>query len=35
LLVVQDGHDTPGDEARAATGFKFVDLGDLVGALDE
>ncbi|MFF7715094.1 phytase [Streptomyces sp. NPDC007988] len=27
LLVVQDGHDTPGDGDREATGFKFVDLG--------
>ncbi|MDN0197645.1 phytase [Streptomyces sp. S.PNR 29] len=34
LLVVQDGHDTPGDEERAATGFKFVDLGDVVETLD-
>ncbi|MEV4918983.1 phytase [Streptomyces tirandamycinicus] len=27
LLVVQDGHDTPGDGDREATGFTFVDLG--------
>ncbi|WP_373566921.1 phytase [Streptomyces griseicoloratus] len=35
LLVVQDGHDTPGDGERAATGFKFVDLGDVKDALDD
>lgn len=39
LLVVQDGHETPaapdgeGGE-RAATGFKFVDLGAVVDAAD-
>ncbi|GAA2460645.1 phytase [Streptomyces glaucus] len=35
LLVVQDGHDTPADGERAATGFKFVDLGDVVEALED
>ncbi|WP_318215855.1 phytase [Streptomyces sp. SCL15-6] len=35
LLVVQDGHDTPGDGERAATDFKFVDLGDVKNALDD
>ncbi|MFH9008639.1 phytase [Streptomyces afghaniensis] len=39
LLVVQDGHETPEvpDEeggTRTATGFKFVDLGDVVDAAD-
>ncbi|MFH8419670.1 phytase [Streptomyces sp. NPDC018038] len=34
LLVVQDGHDTPGDGDRPATGFKFVDLGTVLDALD-
>ncbi|MEY7976553.1 phytase [Streptomyces pilosus] len=34
LLVVQDGHDTPGDGDRAATNFKFVDLGKVTDALD-
>ncbi|MEU9576497.1 phytase [Streptomyces chilikensis] len=34
LLVVQDGKETPGDGDREATGFKFVDLGDVVGAID-
>ncbi|GGT20733.1 hydrolase [Streptomyces kurssanovii] len=28
LLVVQDGHDAPGDGDREATNFKFVDLAD-------
>ncbi|MDX3836330.1 phytase [Streptomyces europaeiscabiei] len=37
LLVVQDGHETPGTPdgeggTRTATGFKFVDLGELVDA---
>ncbi|MFM9593757.1 phytase [Streptomyces scabiei] len=37
LLVVQDGHETPGvpdgeGGTRTSTGFKFVDLGDLVDA---
>jgi 3-phytase len=35
LLVVQDGHDTPSDGERAATDFKFVDLGDVKDALDD
>ncbi|MFJ8649995.1 phytase [Streptomyces sp. NPDC093546] len=35
LLVVQDGHDTPADGDRAATGFKFVDLGDVLDAVDD
>ncbi|CAM5287089.1 phytase [Streptomyces pilosus] len=35
LLVVQDGHDTPGDGDRAATNFKFVDLGKVTDALDD
>ncbi|MCC9704903.1 phytase [Streptomyces sp. MNU76] len=39
LLVVQDGHETPGvpdgeGGTRTATGFKFVDLGELVDAAD-
>ncbi|MER6675514.1 phytase [Streptomyces sp. NPDC000983] len=34
LLVVQDGDDTPGSEDRTATGFKFVDLADVLNALD-
>ncbi|MFF5425599.1 MULTISPECIES: phytase [unclassified Streptomyces] len=34
LLVVQDGHDAPGDGDRDATNFKFVDLGKVMGALD-
>ncbi|MYS07419.1 phytase [Streptomyces sp. SID6041] len=34
LLVVQDGHDTPGDGDRPSTGFKFVDLGTVLDALD-
>ncbi|MER7483900.1 phytase [Streptomyces sp. NPDC126510] len=39
LLVVQDGHETPeippGEAgARTATGFKFVDLGDVSDAAD-
>ncbi|MFF5516989.1 phytase [Streptomyces coeruleorubidus] len=39
LLVVQDGHETPevpdGEGGtRAATGFKFVDLGEVVDAAD-
>ncbi|MGW5849025.1 phytase [Streptomyces sp. NPDC055254] len=37
LLVVQDGHETPGavdgeGEPRESTGFKFVDLGAVVDA---
>ncbi|MGW7369043.1 phytase [Streptomyces sp. NPDC054841] len=35
LLVVQDGHDTPGDGEREATGFKFVDLGDVMDRIDD
>ncbi|MGA5194255.1 phytase [Streptomyces exfoliatus] len=34
LLVVQDGHDAPGDGDRPATDFKFVDLGTVMDALD-
>ncbi|MFJ5999031.1 phytase [Streptomyces sp. NPDC092370] len=39
LLVVQDGHETPGvpdgeGGTRTATGFKFVDLRDVVDAAD-
>lgn len=35
LLVVQDGHDDAGGtEGRTATNFKFVDLGEVLGALD-
>ncbi|MEE1789609.1 phytase [Streptomyces sp. BE308] len=35
LLVVQDGHATPGDGDREATGFKFVDLGEVLDAIDD
>jgi 3-phytase len=35
LLVVQDGDDTPQPGGRAATGFKFVDLGGVLDALDD
>ncbi|MEU8776931.1 phytase [Streptomyces sp. NPDC048606] len=35
LLVVQDGHDAPEDGPRTATGFKFVDLGRVLDALDD
>ncbi|MFF3323414.1 phytase [Streptomyces sp. NPDC002889] len=35
LLVVQDGHDTPADADRDATGFKFVDLGAVMDAIDD
>ncbi|MFK0115422.1 phytase [Streptomyces sp. NPDC090994] len=35
LLVVQDGHDAPGDGETAVTNFKFVDLGDVKDALDD
>ncbi|WP_030758055.1 phytase [Streptomyces griseus] len=35
LLVVQDGHDAPGDGDRDATDFKFVDLADVMDALDD
>ncbi|MFE1320579.1 phytase [Kitasatospora phosalacinea] len=34
LLVVQDGRETPGDGEREATGFKFVDLGEVLDAVD-
>ncbi|WP_299535871.1 phytase [uncultured Streptomyces sp.] len=34
LLVVQDGHDSPGDGDRPSTNFKFVDLGTVLDALD-
>ncbi len=33
LLVVQDGHVSPEDSDREATGFKFVDLADVEAAL--
>ncbi|MEV7898654.1 phytase [Streptomyces cyaneofuscatus] len=35
LLVVQDGHDAPGEENRPATNFKFVDLGTVMNALHD
>ncbi len=35
LLVVQDGQETPQDQDRDATGFKFLDLGDVLNALDD
>ncbi|MEV6397195.1 phytase [Streptomyces sp. NPDC051907] len=35
LLVVQDGHDTPGEGEREATGFKFVDLEEVMDAVDD
>ncbi|MFD7629238.1 phytase [Streptomyces sp. NPDC059851] len=34
LLVVQDGQEAPGDGDREATGFKFVDLADVLDVLD-
>ncbi|MFB8236885.1 phytase [Kitasatospora purpeofusca] len=34
LLVVQDGKETPADGDREATGFKFVDLGKVLDAID-
>ncbi|WP_420167613.1 phytase [Streptomyces violaceoruber] len=34
LLVVQDGEETPSDGDREATGFKFVDLGEVIDAID-
>ncbi|MEW2418442.1 phytase [Streptomyces sp. NPDC046866] len=34
LLVVQDGQETPADGDREATGFKFVDLGEVLHAID-
>ncbi|MGE6736721.1 phytase, partial [Streptomyces sp. NPDC059900] len=35
LLVVQDGHDAPGDPERPSTNFKFVDLDDVLDAVDD
>ncbi|MEU8954807.1 phytase [Streptomyces sp. NPDC048518] len=35
LLVVQDGHDAPGEGDRPSTNFKFVDLGKVMEALDD
>ncbi|WP_019891219.1 phytase [Streptomyces purpureus] len=35
LLVVQDGHDTPHDGERGATGFKFVDLGRVLDRIED
>ncbi|MGW0821729.1 phytase [Streptomyces sp. NPDC002845] len=35
LLVVQDGDATPESDGRPATGFKFVDLADVMDALDD
>ncbi len=35
LLVVQDGHDTPGATEPPSTNFKFVDLGRVLDALDD
>ncbi|MFE9731135.1 phytase [Streptomyces sp. NPDC005863] len=35
LLVVQDGHDAPGEGDRPSTDFKFVDLGKVLEALDD
>ncbi|XCW06825.1 phytase [Streptomyces sp. HUAS MG47] len=35
LLVVQDGHDSPGDGDRPATNFKFVDLGDVLETVED
>ncbi|UFQ14173.1 MULTISPECIES: phytase [Streptomyces] len=35
LLVVQDGHDAPGDGERPSTNFKFVDLGEVREAVDD
>ncbi|MEU9735435.1 phytase [Streptomyces sp. NPDC048002] len=35
LLVVQDGAETPQSDDRTATGFKFVDLADVMDALDD
>ncbi|MFD3699148.1 phytase [Streptomyces sp. NPDC058646] len=35
LLVVQDGHETPGNGERTATNFKFVDLGKVMDALED
>ncbi|WP_030673158.1 phytase [Streptomyces rimosus] len=35
LLVVQDGHDAPGDPERPSTNFKFVDLRDVLDAVQD
>ncbi|MFF9472393.1 phytase [Streptomyces roseolus] len=35
LLVVQDGHDAPGDGDRDATNFKFVDLAEVMDVLGD
>ena len=35
LLVVQDGHVTPAEAEREATGFKFVDLGKVMDSVDD
>ncbi|MFJ8584631.1 phytase [Streptomyces sp. NPDC093595] len=35
LLVVQDGHETPADGDRTGTGFTFVDLGDVLAAVED
>lgn len=35
LLVVQDGDETPQSDDRTATGFKFVDLADVMDALED
>ncbi|WP_369213207.1 phytase [Streptomyces flavofungini] len=35
LLVVQDGHDAPGEGGRPSTNFKFVDLGKVEDALHD
>ncbi|GAA2416392.1 phytase [Streptomyces glaucosporus] len=35
LLVVQDGQETPVRDGREATGFKFVDLADVMDAVDD
>ncbi|MFG2894363.1 phytase [Streptomyces sp. NPDC048248] len=35
LLVVQDGHVTPAEGEREATGFKFVDLGKVMDGVDD
>jgi 3-phytase len=35
LLVVQDGHVTPAQGEREVTGFKFVDLGEVMDSVDD
>lgn len=35
LLVVRDGRETPAEDGREATGFKFVDLADVMDAVDD